>query len=227
MDPSLAPKGRARSWGTRHNVLSPVVPQICGCPAALRKRTISAMKRLVLIFALLVSVSVCLHSSEARRDGNWWKSQTRALKLDYMVGFFDGMRLGYNFSYWEFAQDDAAHGNADCVSKVGKSYNSLNDKYFSNVTNDQIVDGLDVFYSDYRNRRIKIADAVWLVVNEMAGTPRKELDKLIESWRKRLCGLKKVPCPVPRGRGRFGPAHRAFSTHDLWPSVPTRSPPLR
>jgi len=25
------------------------------------------------------------------------------------------------------------------------------------------------------------------------------------------------------GRGRFGPVHREFSTHDLWPSTPIRS----
>src|ERR1019366_10105866 len=29
------------------------------------------------------------------------------------------------------------------------------------------------------------------------------------------------------GRERFGPAHRTFSTHDLWPSTPIQSPPLR
>jgi hypothetical protein len=35
------------------------------------------------------------------------------------------------------------------------------------------------------------------------------------------------PLDANLGRGRFGPAHRAFSTHDLWPSTPIRSPPLR
>jgi hypothetical protein len=29
------------------------------------------------------------------------------------------------------------------------------------------------------------------------------------------------------GRGRSGLAHRTFSTHDLWPSTPIRSPALR
>jgi hypothetical protein len=35
------------------------------------------------------------------------------------------------------------------------------------------------------------------------------------------------PLDANLGRGRFGPAHRTFSTHDLWPSTPIRSPPLR
>jgi hypothetical protein len=132
-----------------------------------------------LVLALLLLPTLPLHSSDNRRDGNWWRSQSEAIRLDYMVGFFDGKRLGYNFSYWGFAEDDSR-----CVSKVGKSYNSYSDKYFSNITNDQVVDGLDRFYADYRNRRIRVADAVWLVLNEIAGTSQKEMDQMIESWRK-------------------------------------------
>ena len=40
------------------------------------------------------------------------------------------------------------------------------------------------FYSDYRNRSISIADAVWLVLNSIAGTPQDKLDKMIESFRR-------------------------------------------
>src|ERR1019366_9341988 len=51
----------------------------------------------------------------------------------------------------------------------------------------------------------------------------------VERWH----GLGLVPqvrvrlLDVNLGRGRFGPARRVFSTHDLWPSTPIRSPPLR
>ena len=51
------------------------------------------------------------------------------------------------------------------------------------MRNDQLVDGLDSFYKDYRNRTIKVHDAVWLVVNEIAGTPQQTMGKLIESYR--------------------------------------------
>jgi hypothetical protein len=52
------------------------------------------------------------------------------------------------------------------------------------VTGGQLVDGLDSFYGDFRNRRILVYSAVWLVLNEIAGTPQDELDKMIQSWRK-------------------------------------------
>jgi hypothetical protein len=45
------------------------------------------------------------------------------------------------------------------------------------------VDGLNSFYKDYRNRRIKVPDAVWLVANSIAGKPQNEMDKMIENWR--------------------------------------------
>jgi hypothetical protein len=41
---------------------------------------------------------------------------------------------------------------------------------------------LDVFYSDYRNRKIAIPSAVWLVLKSIAGTPKEELDKVIENY---------------------------------------------
>lgn len=37
---------------------------------------------------------------------------------------------------------------------------------------------------DYRNRSIIVHDAVWIVVNSIAGMPQDKLDKMIESWRK-------------------------------------------
>lgn len=59
------------------------------------------------------------------------------------------------------------------------------EKFFSHVTNVQLVAGLDKFYSDCRNRRIRVHGAVWLVVNGIAGTPQEKLDKMVEGWRER------------------------------------------
>jgi hypothetical protein len=63
-------------------------------------------------------------------------------------------------------------------------YREYDKKFFANVSNGQIVDGLDQFFSDYRNRRIRVHNAVWLVTNGIAGTPEAELQQMIESWRK-------------------------------------------
>jgi hypothetical protein len=64
------------------------------------------------------------------------------------------------------------------------SYDQFANKYLTNVTNGQVVQGLDEFYSDYRNRRIKVASGVWIVLNEISGKSKDEMQKLIETHRK-------------------------------------------
>jgi hypothetical protein len=141
------------------------------------------MKQPLLVLVLLSLLPVCVHAQNNRRDGNWWKDVSPSGKLDYMVGFFDGMRLGHNFSLWGTLKDSGGKATP-CLSGTVKSYQDHEAKYLSNVTNDQIVDGLDIFYKDYRNRSIQVHDAVWLVLSSIAGSPQNELDKMIESWRK-------------------------------------------
>ena len=135
------------------------------------------------VLALLLVTTLCVHAQTdlTRRDGNWWIGQSTVFKNVYIGGFFDGMDLGYKFSYWKFDDDSK---QSSCVDEVTRSFTTLNNQYLKNVTSRQLADGLDVFYSDYRNRRIYVSNAVWLVTNSIAGTPQKDLDKMIENWRK-------------------------------------------
>jgi len=138
-------------------------------------------RRLIALAAALLICSVVSAQDANRRDGNWWRTESRSSQLDYMVGVFDGMQLGHNLSYWNLIGDKQA---GDALSRVAKSYSELSQRYFRNVTVGQLVDGLDVFYSDFRNRTIRVHDAIWLVVNQIAGTPQEELEKMVENWRR-------------------------------------------
>jgi hypothetical protein len=135
---------------------------------------ISKTRTLILLCMVLMLAPVAKEQVNTRRDGNWWRTQSEASHYNYITGFMDGTILGYNFSYWNFV-----HTDAKCADLVHDSYNSLASQYFKNVTNDQLADGLTKFYEDYRNRRIAADDAVWLVLNEIAGTPKD-----VENWRK-------------------------------------------
>src|SRR5271167_3470565 len=103
------------------------------------------MRRALVIATLLCTVVLdpiiqTVHSSppsENRRDGNWWVGQTEILKLNYIVWFFDGMDLGHKFSYWKFSHDKQ---KSACLADIISSYSEFSDKYFTNVTNDQLVD---------------------------------------------------------------------------------------
>jgi len=103
------------------------------------------------------------------------------MQANYMVGFFDGMELGHEFSYWSFVNDKKA---GDALKRVSNSYDEYLAKYFKNVTNGQIVDGLDSFYADFRNRSISVNNAAWLVVNQISGTPKEQIEAMIENWRR-------------------------------------------
>ncbi len=128
--------------------------------------------------ALLFALSFPLYAQNSRRDGNWWLEQTSLLKASYITGFFDGTNLGHQFSSWKCLDDKA------CLDKVTESYQFYAHKYTKDVTNIQLADGLDVFYKDYRNRKIRVENAVWLTLNAIAGTPQADLDKMVDNFRK-------------------------------------------
>jgi hypothetical protein len=120
-------------------------------------------------------------SPQHRRDGNWWNRQSENMKADYLVGFLDGTDLGYNFSHWGFSKQQE---KAPCLGDVFISYEKYSHHYLNHVNVGQIFDGLKSFYADDRHRRILVFDAVWLVLNGIAGTPKNELNKMIENVRK-------------------------------------------
>jgi len=134
-----------------------------------------------ILFLSVIWSSVPAAGTDERRDGNWWRTESEVAKLWYVAGFFDGMDLGNNFSYWGIAEQKS---KSNCSGQAVESFSALKSRYLKNVTNFQIADGLDDFYKDYRNRRILVSNAVWLVINSIAGTPQKELDIMIENWRK-------------------------------------------
>lgn len=134
-----------------------------------------------MLIAVLLLVPAFSTAQDTRRDGNWWNQESNEHKVYFMAGFFDGMDLGNNFSYWGMSEKGKDGG---CDDQAVRSYNDQSRKFFPNVTNVQLVEGLDTFYKDYRNRSIRIKNAVWLVVNGIAGTPQDKLDKMIENYRK-------------------------------------------
>ncbi len=70
------------------------------------------------------------------------------------------------------------------MEPIAKSFSDNITKFVSGVTNAQLSDGLDSFYEDYRNRRIRVDHGVWLVLNEISGKPKDDMDRMIENWRR-------------------------------------------
>ena len=102
-----------------------------------------------------------------------------------MMGVLDGMNLGRNFIVWSSCSGKQPEKQTpDCAQSIAVSFQEYVDQYVTHVTVGQLVGGLDVFYKDSRNRKILTVNAIWIVLNEIAGTPRSTIDTLIENSRK-------------------------------------------
>ena len=135
--------------------------------------------RQILLVILLITSSTRVFA-EDRRDGNWWMGIQQIGKVHYMIGLFDGSVLGGQFAYWDYAgaKDPASQA---ATQKALSSFQKYSEKYMVNVTSGQLVDGVDAFYSDYKNRSIRIQDAAWIILKGIAGEPPTEAE--LNVWR--------------------------------------------
>jgi hypothetical protein len=136
--------------------------------------------RKIILLLILIQIS---YAEDTRRDGNWWIQQDKNTKYTYVVGFFDGLGLGNRFSYWEIVEKPSA-SNTKCAERAAKSFSNHINKYLRNVPNNQISEGLDSLYSDFKNRKIMTSDGFWIVVNQISGVSNSEMDEMILNYRK-------------------------------------------
>ena len=92
------------------------------------------------------------------------------------------MLSGQQFSTLKY--DKGTPAEVACAKRSIDSFGDYYAKYIEKITARQLVDGLDSFYADYKNRGIRIRYAVWLVVLGIAGEPEDALQERIELFRK-------------------------------------------
>lgn len=154
---------------------------------------VSAMRTRKFFVAVLVMCLTLVSAVEGaeNRDGNWWNDLPANQKLAYAVGFLDGQ----DYAALMFA-GAALYGMADpktgkydpnrakIAKDIGKLANDQIKRDFGNVTNGQLVAGLDKIYADYRNMRIGVADAMIVVIRSIGGMSDDEVAKFLERKRK-------------------------------------------
>jgi hypothetical protein len=111
-----------------------------------------------LMFAVLLS-SLPVHA-QSDFDGDFWISKTDAIKLTYVLGFVDG-------------RSDGISAAADAVGTTIKDPRIS--KLASEVTVGQIVEGVDDFYKDWRNRKVLLRHALEYVEDEAQGKDDSKL----------------------------------------------------
>lgn len=136
-------------------------------------------KKLILLVAVLILTSSNVATAQSQRNGNWWLSIAYSYRGAYITGLFDGKNVAETFIV-NSLKNDGKQINAIDVSMVcGKL-----DGVFGNVTSGQLADGLSSFYSDYRNRKILVEDAIPVVIGEIDGVSEKILKESTENLRR-------------------------------------------
>jgi hypothetical protein len=126
------------------------------------------MKRL---FLLLGAAALLVTSSFAEGftgDGNWWRSQQRVVKAGYVTGVTDGVYIGAAMLSKVILEKLKITPNADVMDLLHKSPRGL----FGDVKVGPIIDAIDRFYSDVRNRRIP---TYYVVKMQIASTPDEQI----------------------------------------------------
>jgi hypothetical protein len=145
--------------------------------------TLRPFIRIAAVTLLLCLVAPLSRNQEYdRRDGNWWARLDAGTKANYLAGFLDGMELGNRVAF--LGADSSEQDYKTVSAKAATSFAAYRAKYLANVTGIRLTDALDDFYSDSRNRQILVYDAVWLVLNQLAGKPDTVMQPLIETMRK-------------------------------------------
>jgi hypothetical protein len=141
------------------------------------RATLARLQKVFWLAAIVILFSGYVYADDPR-DANYWNRMDMGQKQSYVAGVSDGI----NIASMVLSQDQ----NVDkkCQTVVDACYNATKEKYFINITNSQLSNGLDVFYSNYNNQNISTDKAVWIVLKTIHNDPEKEINELIKSWRK-------------------------------------------
>lgn len=119
-------------------------------------------------------------------DGSEWDEMSKENKVSWVMGFIGGTNLVV--SHYKISN---AKGMSTLDEKEVKELYSIylknfleNQKSFGiyNVTIEQLLKGMDRFYQDERNKKIKMVDAVYVVKMEI----ENKRSELIEAQKKYL-----------------------------------------
>jgi hypothetical protein len=133
------------------------------------------VRQIAVALAFVFSMGSAIGSAQQRFDGNGWTAlEFDAVKTVYVAGLVDGA------SFLSIAMMRTSLGSIAAEDE----YEAISRKFLSGVTTKQIVDGIDTFYRDFRNRRIECRDAAMVVLSQIAGTTESEIDAMIEHLRR-------------------------------------------
>jgi hypothetical protein len=137
-------------------------------------------------------------------DGNDWRQWTPPNKFSFIGGFLSGAHyvITYNIGHIKYGAENFTPEKGGeiylasfdekkktftrqevqlLMEYAAYSETSVLGNYsVGNTTTGQISDGLDSFYGDFKNRKIKISDALYVVKKQIHGASSEEIEMLCQ-----------------------------------------------
>ena len=105
-------------------------------------------------------------------DGNEWVSNSDSSNIGFVTGFVSGVVVAYN-SLYNFRDSTDTNYTNNQAEKIS----------LFKITIGQIKEGIDKFYGDFSNKKIKIVDAVYVVKMQIKGENPNLIDAQIRYLR--------------------------------------------
>lgn len=129
---------------------------------------LNALQWLAIALGTLLLILASCSSSQAavqdRRDGNWWRELPVAGRVYYVIGILDGLETS------ERMQREA-NLRPGLVVLRGKA------------TAGQLTEGLNRFYSDFRNRSVLVCDGFQVVWSATSGASEEQISDMTRRYR--------------------------------------------
>jgi hypothetical protein len=152
-----------------------------GSTGAGKKRRKSKMNKYQKILTVVALMCFSGITSSFARDGYWWREQNGAVKAVYVAGMNEGADYAARLAQYVAKTTDKANLGGKVVSNILMANQGL---FNGDFTAKQLVDGMDRFYSDKRNRSIATTCALHVVDMQLGGASKSDTESLAERFRR-------------------------------------------
>ena len=140
------------------------------------------IRKTIFCVCLIMLLARCGYGAE-RKDlnGNDWQEWNRMTKATYILGFTNGSIYLVSHNLVDIILLEANKKRQFSIEETNKITKSIKQRYYSsyNISVGQIVEGIDILYKDFKNKGIRISDAIYVVKRQIEGTSPEDIEKIL------------------------------------------------
>jgi len=149
------------------------------------------IRKTIFCVCLIMLLARCGYGANIFGDenGNDWQKSHEVEKLSFALGFIQGVNyvvdqnMNKSMQFLNKLRTEKGEKVSEFLKgseEEEKSRNSFLQRYaIYYVSARQIVEGTDILYKDFKNKGIKINDAIYVVKRQIEGTSPEDIEKIL------------------------------------------------